>query len=105
MVYRRTRGERMDLSKLPRMSNTPNTTSAPQAPAPTATGQAPPARQPLTGVDPVQGPAGLGADIWFMSIIGIVLILFGRSFIAYEWAHLRHQPYHTNVTWDSGEKS
>ena len=87
----------MDLSKLPRK---------PQAPdAGSATPASPSVPQPPTDHSSSAAQIGLGADIWFMSIVGLVLIYCGRSFISYELAQMRHQPYHTGVTWNTSDKA
>ena len=91
----------MDLSKLPRLSNSasPAPSSPPVAETPLTQppAVAPPAN---TGVDAV----GIGADIWFMSIVGLILIFLGRDFIRYEFDVLSHRTFHTNTTWESGPK-
>jgi hypothetical protein len=91
----------MDLSKLPRLSKT-ETPPPPSAPDP----------QPETVIPhvvPAARPAdtdavGIGAEVWFMTIIGVVLILFGHSFISYEISRLTRTPYHTRTNWLSGPK-
>ena len=46
----------------------------------------------------------MGAEVWVSVIIGIVLMLMGRSFGGYLAATLTRQTYHTNVTWTAGPK-
>jgi hypothetical protein len=121
----------MDLSKLPRLSKTeagapdegtdsPAVRADPQPVVPT-----PFCRQcgaPLradarfcdscgapTAIDYASRPAasadpGVGAEAWVSALIGVILILVGRSFGGYLAATLTGQPYHTNVTWMQGPK-
>jgi hypothetical protein len=48
--------------------------------------------------------AGVGMEVWISAIIGLVLVLVGRSFGAYLFATLTGQPFHTHVTWMEGPK-
>src|SRR5579862_4123887 len=89
----------MDLSKLPKLSKT----DSPPPQAKEGPGPGPQSGDPRDS-DPGIQPLGIGAEIWFMSIIGILLIAWGHKIISYEWATMRHQPYHTGTTWMSGDK-
>jgi hypothetical protein len=51
---------------------------------------------------PVRADAGVAAEVWLSAIIGVVLMLLGRSFGGYLLARLTGQPYHTNVSWTDG---
>ena len=99
----------MDLSKLPRMSKTTAPGSAPSSPPGTDT-PAPAAAPPravaaATEYEPQPEPLwGMWAEIWFMTLLGLVLIMFGKDVIRYEWATLRHQEFHTEIKWEGGEK-
>ena len=134
----------MDISKLPRLSQTAPppagtadpaepTDSTPTAPPrgfePVMTTSAPtvgycacgaPLRAgarfcdscgaPVTGG--VYGPpaaiprdAGVGAEVWLSVIIGLVLMLLGRSFGLWLFATATGGAYHTNVNWTDGERA
>jgi hypothetical protein len=49
-------------------------------------------------------PAGVGVDVWFSLVLGIIFALLGRTYAQYLLATLRHQPFHTGVEWTSGPK-
>src|SRR5690349_10232233 len=89
----------MDLSKLPKLSETDK--HAPPPPPPEAARSAetlpydPPYNAPPTGFD-------LGAQVWLSAILGIVFMLMGRSFASFLIAKVTGQPYHTNATWTAG---
>lgn len=97
----------MDISKLPRMSDTasqqrelgeqpqpPNADALnPQQP-PTAMRAAPAPEQPVS--------LGGGAEVWLSAILGFVFLLLGRSFGAYLLARMTGQVYHTGVNWTAG---
>src|SRR5438128_1802166 len=105
----------MDLSKLPKLSQTPQQTSEPRA-GDGASSPAPPAigvehcracGTPLRigarfcdgcgAVVPRAGdaPEAGAAEIWISAIFGIVFILIGKTFGAYLWSLITHQPFHT----------
>ncbi|MDB5356969.1 MAG: hypothetical protein JWN24_3422 [Phycisphaerales bacterium] len=93
----------MDLSKLPRLSKTETPPAPPPTPQPQP--EKPESAVPYAPVTRGDTDAvGIGAEVWFMTIIGIVLILFGHSFIKYELSRLTHTPYHTGTNWTSGPK-
>jgi hypothetical protein len=56
---------------------------------------------PALRVDP---DLGVGIEVWISAIIGIVLMLVGRSFASYLAATLTGQSFHTNVNWIEGPK-
>ena len=95
----------MDVSKLPRLSETKPPEPAP--PHPGAPASQPPASAPSRPVD-YRGYAGaddravVGAEIWFSLIIGLVLVLYTGQFGKYLIAKSTGHEYHTNVTWTSG---
>jgi hypothetical protein len=89
----------MDLSKLPRLSNTATPASPPaDQPAPPET--PPQSQPPATRSDSL----ALGAEIWLALILGLLFMFLGRTFVQYEIGNLTHHPYHTNVTWQQGPK-
>lgn len=91
----------MDLSKLPRMSNTP--------PKPGRDEPTPASEAAANSLDYGQrGPANdalyIGAEIWLMTIMGVVLIVLGHSLVGYSIARLTHHHYATGVQWSSGDR-
>jgi len=96
----------MDMSKLPRLSRSepPPGEAADATAAPPAEGRG--GRYPDYYGDPGDGFGALaGVEIWFMAILGIVLMFFFRQWAAYSLDHLFHRPYHTGVTWMAGPKA
>src|SRR4051812_43983720 len=98
----------MDLSKLPKLSDSsqsappqssPSHSPPPSAPAP----EAQPA--PVRYASPTTPSAGVSADIWFNVVVAIILMFLGRAFLFWALATLTHQPYHTNVNWMEGPKA
>ncbi len=96
----------MDLSKLPRLSQ-----SKGQVP-----GESSPAAEKLPETEPVpsQGvvyntepPAGLGevGNIWLSLIIGLVVMLLGLDFAKWAMATLLGHTYDTGVTWQTGDRA
>jgi hypothetical protein len=84
----------MDLSKLPKLSDTQAASGdAPPVPVgavpPTA-----PYREPTT-----PRPAGVGADVWISTVIGLLFIFMGMTFAKFAIAKLSGQPFHTGVEW------
>ncbi|HVT88654.1 MAG TPA: hypothetical protein VHD56_07380 [Tepidisphaeraceae bacterium] len=83
----------MDLSKLPKLSETPS--------------QVPPPQQPdspqVAQVSSVQG--GTGSQAWLSLILGIVFMMMGWSFARFMIAKLTGQPFHTGAVWQIGEKA
>src|SRR5262245_2700588 len=86
----------MDLSKLPRLSETDK-----QGPVP----------QPQT----VESPAlrayaepineGAGPQVWLSAVLGVVFMLLGRNFARYAFAKLTGGEFHTGVIWQMGPKA
>ena len=88
----------MDLSKLPKMSQTPPLPpSEPPQPGDT--------QRPVPDYQPVTLDAGVGGAVWISIAIGVILMLFGRSFAAYLWAKARGTPHNTGVNWTAGPKA
>jgi hypothetical protein len=96
----------MDVSKLPRLSETDKHAPPPSPPAqtPSEVGQVAPS--PADRAMPAQRvSAGIGAEVWLSLIIGLILMMVGQSFARYAVAKLRGQPFHTNVNWTDGPKA
>jgi hypothetical protein len=133
----------MDLSKLPRLSQTttppneagpdvpvppeagfavgPTSAAAPNASSPTSSaiwctrchapnavsstycnncGEAIRSNSGAHHIDP-----GVGAEVWVAAIVGIVVMLMGLNFARWSIATLTGNPYHTNSTWQIGERA
>jgi hypothetical protein len=85
----------MDMSKLPRMSNSP-------APPPQPSGDPAPARAEYQSrVDPAIATAA-GAEIWIAAALGVIFMIMGRTFGAYLFATLAGRPFPTGVIWQTG---
>ena len=83
----------MDLSKLPKLSDTKAAGGEPGAAEPV-----PPAvayRQPTTPPP----PPGLGADVWISTVLGLLFVFLGMTFARFAVAKLTGQPFHTGVNW------
>lgn len=91
----------MDLSKLPKLSDTKSQTPPPPPP-PTDAPPPPPARPIDYGI---AQPRGIGGDIWISLIIGILLCYLGGTFARFAIDKITHQPFHTTVNWTSGPKA
>lgn len=83
----------MDMSKLPKFSDTPQ----------------PPANQPdEKREEPNSHPMGkdlqmgYGPEIWLSFVIGVLLMLMGRSFASFVIAKITGHPYHTGFNWTEG---
>jgi hypothetical protein len=84
----------MDMSKLPKFSQTPAPVEQPgEATVPVAAKK----------VDAVAPAIASGGDIWFNVIVGIIFLLMGRTFGSYVFAAVTHQPYHTHIEWREGD--
>jgi len=97
----------MDMSKLPRMSDTQRQQEA-HAAAVAQQQQQP--QPPSQGVDYRTPPAvslerSVGAEVWISVILGLVFVYMGWNFARYTIATLTGQTFHTNVTWNTGEKA
>jgi hypothetical protein len=88
----------MDLSKLPKLSNTQESPAAPGEPAP----QTPVAPTPVVEYRPNVPQQGIAGDVWFNAVIGLVLIGLGFTFARFLAAKIAGQPFHTGVNWTSG---
>lgn len=96
----------MDLSKLPKLSNTQS--QEPSPPAQTETGVSPsvsPSRFPVEYRTPSINDPNLGADIWVNSIIGLLMIGMGFTFAQFLFAKLTGHTFHTQVNWTDGPKT
>ncbi len=49
--------------------------------------------------------ANTGAEAWLSTILGIVFLYLGRTFGHFLLARLTGQPFHTNVFWNSGDNA
>ena len=97
----------MDLSKLPRMSETNK-----HAPPPPPPDQGEPQ---LAAATPQPAPVdyrsydaarpSVGAEVWLSLIIGLILIMVGWRFARWAAAMMTGQPFHTNVNWMAGPKA
>jgi cytochrome c oxidase subunit IV len=84
----------MDLSKLPKLSNTKS-----QVPAENPTPPQP-AQPEVVNYQPYANrPPSIGGDIWFSVVIGILLMFMGGTFARFAIAKITHRPFHTNYTW------
>ena len=84
----------MDLSKLPKMSQTPPPPSGESSPQP----QPPPDdRADISHVD-----AGVGGMVWVSVILGALCIWLGRGFGSYMAAKLSGREFHTHALWNPG---
>jgi hypothetical protein len=93
----------MDLSKLPKLSNTQaqeeSESSPDEPPVPVAPTAAPPPVEYRSRS--AYGPE-LGADVWVNVIIGLLLIAMGFTFARFLAAKITGQPFHTGVNWTAG---
>jgi hypothetical protein len=92
----------MDLSKLPKLSQT--------AEAARKEGVDPPAAAPVPPVGPTpnyQGQAGpvLGAEVWISLVLGLVFVFLGWTFVKYVATVAQGQAFHTQVNWTEGPKA
>ena len=108
----------MDMSKLPRLSQTnkddaptpvPGGTPAPPAPDPNRTvpDYQPRDRGPYDGggYDGYDRGYSVGAEVWISVIFAIVYMFIGFNFARYVAAKVTGGTYHTNVNWTAGEKA
>ena len=84
----------MDLSKLPKLSNT-------QRHIPPADGAA----EVAVSVIPMPNRQPIGGAIWFNSIVGLLLLVIGHDFGRFAISKITNQPFHTGVKWLEGPKS
>jgi hypothetical protein len=100
----------MDMSKLPRLSQTNKDDAPTPAPGGTPTPPVPdpdrtvPDYQPRDrgGYDPGYS---VGAEVWISVIFAIVYMFIGFNFARYMAAKVTGGTYHTNVNWTAGEKA
>jgi hypothetical protein len=92
-------GEAMDLSKLPKLSDTK---AAEQPPANAVPVERSPAPHPVDYSPAAQSRGMVFAEVWIGLIIGLVLMLYARSFGSYLICLISRQPFHTGVNWTDG---
>lgn len=85
----------MDLSKLPK--HPPENDVQPHAPA---APQSPTAGLPVTPRRTVE--PGIGLEIWFGAIVGLLFVLLTRQFGVYLFDRATGRPYHTDILWMQG---
>jgi hypothetical protein len=96
----------MDISKLPRMSETGK-----QAPPPVPADHVDSIEAPVRRARPVEYRSvepvrvGVGAEVWLSLVIGLILMMVGWTFARWALATLTGQTFHTNVTWTAGPKA
>jgi hypothetical protein len=95
----------MDISKLPRMSESGKHAPPPPDEADTRPGEASPQRTPSDYRSYDAARPGVGAEVWLSLIIGLILIMVGWRFARWALATMTGQPFHTNTTWTSGPKA
>ncbi len=89
----------MDLSKLPKLSQSP-------APPPADAPVAPPAAPIQYGTSQTASPGVFaGPEIWIAGFMGIIFMIVGGTFAKYLVAKMSGQTFHTNVTWTTGERA
>ncbi len=84
----------MDLSKLPKLSQTPPPPQ--QSPPPS------PSPQPPAYAAPVVAQPSLGAEVWISAIVGIVLMLMGWGFARWAFKTLTGGTFSTGYIWPDG---
>jgi hypothetical protein len=91
----------MDLSKLPKMSQTPPPPPPPDSqPSPQPNPQAADYQDQIAHVE-----AGVGGMVWVSVILGAICIWLGRQFASYVVAKVSGREFHTQVNWVSGPKT
>ena len=92
----------MDMSKLPKLSQTPAPPAAEESAAAPENASAPvEPRRVVEYRTPVDPGFSVG-EIWFSLIVGVIFLLLGRSFGGYALAKVTGQPHHTGVVWSPG---
>jgi hypothetical protein len=85
----------MDLSKLPRLSETDRHAPAPEPPP-----------EPARVLDYGHASAEpMGAQIWLSAILGVVFLMMGWNFARFLGAKMMGRAFDTGVTWTTGAKS
>lgn len=93
----------MDVSKLPRLSDSK---AAEPAVASAVTGTVSDAPVPVGYGDPyTRRPLELGADVWISTVIGLLFVGLGLTFGKYAVSRLAHQPFSTGIEWTDGPKA
>ena len=87
----------MDLSKLPKLSETP---PPPAPPVESASNQ-----EELSDHRRVDPSEMIGAEVWLSAIIGLIFLLLGRRFAIYLFSVVSGKAFHTGVNWISGAKA
>ncbi|MGB7160535.1 MAG: hypothetical protein WBD40_20890 [Tepidisphaeraceae bacterium] len=98
----------MDMSKLPRLSQTnkddaPTPIMDPATPSPPRVNDAP-YDPPPREREPVDLGYSIGAEVWISVILGVVFMFIGANFARYAAARLTGGQFHTNVNWTAGDK-
>lgn len=91
----------MDLSKLPKMSQTPK----PPDQTPDPPGGPQDAPRPVPDYQPLPLDAGVGGAVWISIALGAILMLLGRSFGGYLAAKLTGRAHSTGLIWGPGPKT
>lgn len=102
----------MDISKLPKLSDTRSATDAPPAaeavsePTPVPAAERAVERGPMRQRDSVPyrsaydaGPPGLGPEIWVSVVIGVIFVALGLGFAKWGVAKVAGRPFDTGVNW------
>ena len=87
----------MDLSQLPKMSETPK----PPPPAVPETSTPRQGRAIDYASTPPAGAMG-GVSVWISLVVGVIFLYFGQSFGGWLAATLTGKPFDTHVTWTTG---
>ena len=87
----------MDLSKLPKLSETPPPPVTPEKPLPD--------HKPIPDYGPPAPSEMVGAEVWVSAIIGLIFLLLGRRFAIYLLSILSGKAFHTGINWISGAKA
>jgi hypothetical protein len=94
----------MDLSKLPKLSQTAEAARKEGASPPAAAA----APVPAVGATPsYQGQAGpvLGGEVWISLVLGLVFVFLGWTFVKYVATVAQGHAFHTQVNWTEGPKA
>jgi len=88
----------MDLSKLPRLSETDKHTPASN----TVANQGSPNTFPQEPEYTASVAARSGPESWLSAVLGIVFMMMGWTFAKFLFAKITNQPFHTGVEWQTG---
>ena len=86
----------MDLSKLPKLSES--------APPPAPSQQPAPAPSPVDYAHRPDIGTSIGAEVWISLIIGLIFIMLGFNFARYLVTTASGRTYHTGINWVEGER-